>query len=361
MSFKSPVITRAVLSVFALLFISACEPSANIDDGEVKVKTRPAKLLDVGYTQDDEYLHFPAVITSPKLSTLSFEVAGVVSDVKVLESQTVKKGQILANLDARVLQTKLNAAKAEFTSANSDFKRAEKLIKQSVISKSELEQKRTTKEVKQSQLETAEKALQDAVLVAPFDGNIANISIVPRQSMQKGEAAIVILGDNAMEAVINLPGSIIATAGKKRASVNSIYLVFGFAPDQRIAAHYKEIALTADAVSQTYQVTFTFTVPENFNILPGMNANLWLKNPKKVNDNSAAILIPLTAIGVDGEQKYVWLVDRSTMLVKRQNIVIADSVGEKIKVRSGLTAGDTIVIAGISSLTSGMKVSAWSK
>lgn len=342
------------------LFISACDPHKNIPDNN-EILSKPAKLQEVGLSQKNDFLSYPAVIAAQNTSSLSFEVSGVIKELLVIEAQRVNKGDILAKLDSRDLLSKLESAQAQYDSSNSDFERAVRLMKEDAISRSELEQRRTKQNVNKAKLETAKKALQDSTLIAPFSGAIAEISITSQQAISSGKTVMTLIGGNKMEASINLPASILATALKKDNQKDTSYLVFSFSPEQRIPAQFTEVTLAADSASQTYKVTFSFSSPKNLNILPGMNATIWFEDPSNMRRTSTEISVPLTAISSDGEQKYVWVVNRETMLVSKRNITIADDIGESLQVTSGLTLGETIVVAGVSSLSAGMKVHAWSK
>jgi len=339
--------------------ISSCGSEQKNSDITSTV-ARPAKLLTITPKLIGSYLNYPATIQSQNTSSLSFEVSGVVKELKVVASQKVKKGDVLAILDSRDLKAQYESAKAQFASANSDYERALRLIKEDAISKSELEQRKSKKDINKASLVTAEKALKDTELIAPFAGNVAEIIIKEQQAVQASETAIVLLGDGLMEATINLPSSIMAKAQKQPENANSSYVSFSFSPNQKFPATFKEVELNADVNSQTYQVSFTFESPSNLNILPGMNATLWFRDPSIKNASIPKISIPLTAIGIENNKKYVWLVDQKTMMVNKKHIEIENNANEEIVVLSGLQTGDVIVMAGISSLYKDMKVRAWS-
>lgn len=349
-----------VLPFVTILFLSACTKESMQPDDTQVLESKPAKLAVIGQKASDTFLNYPATVKAENVSALSFEVSGVVKELLVVESQKVQKGDVLAKLDVRDLQAGLQSAQAKFDSANSEFERAERLIKQDAISRSVFEQRRSQRDVNQAQLDTAKKALGDAVLVAPFAGYVAEVDIKAKQAIQGGTTAITILGFGQMEATINLPASIMALADRTDEGVKTAYLLFSFAPMQRIQAEFKEANLSADNASQTYQVTFTFSPPQNMNVLPGMNATLWFQDPRH-SLTAAKVSIPIASVGIDGEQKYVWLVDPSDNTLSRRNISIRDGIGEMLVVTSGLQLGDTVVAAGISSVSAGMKVHPWSK
>lgn len=361
MQIKTSTTVLVLFSTFIVIFLAACNSDSPPLLGETEALIRPAKLLVVGQANGDHYLNYPAVIESQQLSSLSFEASGVVQEVLVVEAQKVEQGEVLARLDQRDLQANLKSARAQFDNADAEYQRAVRLIKEDAISRSELEQRKSQQDVDKSQLETAEKALQGSVLVAPYSGNIAKISIREQQAIQAGESAIAILGAGGLEASINLPSSIIAGAKNQKGPRTSSYLTLSVAPERRIPALFKEASLDADAASQTYEVTFTFEAPKDLNILPGMNATIWFKDPNQASSKTPKVSVPLTAIVTDGEQKYVWVVDRESMIVTRRNITVEDGIGANLKVSSGLGSGETIVSAGVASLSEGMQVRPWAK
>jgi RND family efflux transporter MFP subunit len=234
-------------------------------------------------------------------------------------------------------------------------------MEEDAISRSELEQRKSQHDVSKAQLNTAEKALQDSSLVAPHAGVVSRVAIKVSQVVSPGEAAIDVLGNAGLEAIINLPSSIISTARPREGRLPENYVVLDAAPGRRIPIVFKEASLEADAVSQTYEVTFTFSSPDDLNILPGMNGIVWIEDPRGSAGGSDDVSIPLTAIATDGDQKYVWVLDESTMTVSKRVVTIGVGVGTTVKVVNGLTQGETIVSAGVSALSEGTKVTPWSK
>lgn len=255
---------------------------------------------------------------------------------------------------------KVASAKAKYNNANTEYQRGLRLLKEDAISRSKVEERKANRDVAKSSVETAEKALQDSVMIAPYDSSIAKVSIKERQVVQAGNPVIDILGRGGLEAIINLPSSILARSRNREPATDS-YIVLDAASDRRIPITFKEAALEADAASQTYEVTYSFGAPEDLIILPGMNAVVWFRDPGSSTSDSHKIQIPLTAIATDGGQKYVWVVDQETMTVSKRNVVVEAGVGISIGIIDGLKSGETIVAAGVSTLSEGMKVTKWSK
>lgn len=360
MLIKRPYFNCFCLFMAAAFFLNACSSDTATDTPAAEAAPRPAKLLTIRSATRNNFLNYPAVIKAQQLSTLTFEVSGMLTELMVVESQMVKKGDVLAKLDQRNLKAKLASVKAQYDNANAEYKRAVSLMKEDAIARNVLEQRKSQWNVSKAQLDTAKKALADAVLIAPYPGAIAKVSLKKRQMVQAGKPAISILGNAGLEAVVHIPASIVAKAGNQEPATDS-YVVLNAAPERKIPIVVKEVSLEADAASQTYQVIFSFDSPKDFNILPGMNGSVWFRDPGKVYSSSSKISIPMTAVVIAGDQKYVWVVDDKTMAVSKRSIVVEVGVGATIGVVSGLSLGDTIVAAGASSLSEGSKVVRWSK
>jgi RND family efflux transporter MFP subunit len=340
--------------------MAACDSESLPDVQESEVSARPAKLLLVGHTSSSDFLNYPAVIQAQRLSRLSFEVGGTLSEVLVVEAQEVKKGEVLARLDQRDLISSRDSARAQFDNANTVYQRALRLMEEDAISRSELDQRKSQHDVSKAQLDTAEKALQDSSIIAPHAGAVSRVAVKVRQVVSSGDAAIDILDTSGLEAIINIPSSVIAAAGGRERQPES-YVVLDAAPGRRIPIVFKEASLEADAASQTYEITYTFSSPDDLIILPGMNGIVWVEDLRSSGENSDSVSIPLTAIAADGDQKYVWVLDESSMTVSKRVVTIGVGVGTTVNVVNGLTPGETIVSAGVSSLSEGMKVASWSE
>lgn len=357
---KLTKITMITSMIILASLIGGCQDKASEAPKDAQDLIRPAKLIKIGQTQTSHFLNYPAVIEVSQSSQLAFQVSGKVDTLAVRDSDEVKQGDVLAQLDKRDYQSKLNVAKAQFENSQAEYERAKQLMDTKVISKSELARKKTDFEVTQSQLVSAQKALDDTTLRAPFTGNVANVLIEPQETIQAGQTVVTLLSLAKLEAKINIPSNIILRAPKEESQAPQAYIVLDAAPNLKIDATFKELNLEADLNSQTYEVVFGFDAINDLNILPGMSATLWLEPPTKAK-KSSNIAVPLTAIGSIGEATFVWVVDEKTMEISKRDVVIKPGVGENLEVISGLTQGETIVAAGIGSLVQGAKVRAWVK
>ncbi|MEO0951250.1 MAG: efflux RND transporter periplasmic adaptor subunit, partial [Pseudomonadota bacterium] len=232
---------------------------------------RPAKLITVGTASQQRNLSFPAVVRAAQSAELTFPIPGQVVELGVLEGSEIARGAIIAKLDQRDAENNLSQAQAEYQNAESEYRRAQRLRDQDAISQSVLEQRQTQLEVRQAAVDTARKALEDTVIRAPFSGGVSRVLIEQFQNVQAKEA-IVVLQSGETEAIIDIPGQIIARIPQLE-PVNT-RVILDAAPEIEIPAVFREASGQADPNTQTYQISFTFKPPEGLLILPGMTATV---------------------------------------------------------------------------------------
>lgn len=140
-------IMKQMFIILILLALLGCAAERKVEKEE---PIRPAKLLELGSSDEISLLSYPAVIDSQEFSDLSFELGGVVQKLMVDEAQRVKAGDVLASLDSADLKSRLNSALAQLDNAKAEYERAERLFKEDAISKSELEKRKSQLDVNQA-------------------------------------------------------------------------------------------------------------------------------------------------------------------------------------------------------------------
>ncbi len=337
--------------------LTAC--SSPEDETSDVPKTRPAKLVTVSAASKTRTLSFPAVIEAENSSELTFEVNGKITTLNVLEGNEVEEGQIIAQVEARDYQNSLAQAKAQYDNAETEYQRDKRLADKGLISRRDLETRKTNRDVAKAVLDTAKKASGDTVLKAPFSGFISKILVKRYQNIQAKEP-IANLKSLGVVAIINAPADIVAR--RPQFEPTAVNVILDAAPNTALPGVFKEISGQADPATLTYEVSFKFSSPENLYVLPGMTATV--RVDFEFNDLSdivpSGMAVPVAAVVAEGDNLFVWRVDKETMEISKTPIVTGMGMSQKdVIVTSGLNNGDLIVAAGGSFLHSGMRVRAW--
>ena len=210
----------AVLAVAAYLILAA--PSASTDDAAIEAHVVP----------------------------VSAKVAGHVARVLVEDNQQVKAGDVLAELDPRDFQTRLDQAKAKVASdravsakTEADFKRAQALFARDEASKQELEHEQAAADGAKADLAQSEAALRQAELdlsytkiAAPENGRVTRKSIEPGGYVSIGQAMLALV-PNDVWVVANFKETQLT---RMRSGQPAEIRVDAY-PDQRLRGHVDSI------------------------------------------------------------------------------------------------------------------------
>ncbi|MEM6635333.1 MAG: efflux RND transporter periplasmic adaptor subunit [Pseudomonadota bacterium] len=348
---KTFFVTLIGLSISAPLFAQQDE------DTEFEPVPRPAKLIDVVEFDPTLSLVLPAEIEPSLKAVLTLQVGGLLVELPVAEGQPVSEGDLIAKVDSTELENTYNTAITELADAEDEYNRAEQLFESNTISRVSLDRAERELDIAQLALDTSRKQLEDATLLAPFDGVISEVNVEQFQTVSAATAVVNLQSLDNYEAFVSVPASSIANSAE--VEIVETTLVLDVAPLLEIPAQFKYIAPQADPSTQTYEVRFEFEPPEGLIVLPGMSGEMRATATVPVAEDASIVDVPLSAIMFDGSETFVWRVEPDAMTVSRIPITVGEAVGEYLPVTAGLAVGDTIVAAGASYLAEGQEIRRW--
>jgi membrane fusion protein (multidrug efflux system) len=150
--------------------------------------------------------------------TLGFEVAGRVVEINFDQGDRVKKGQVLARLDDRILRARRSETAARLELAASDLRRTQNLKQRGIgaVTDAALQDDLTEMALAKAQHEMAVKNLEDAALVAPIDGRISKRLINTGETVNPHEPAFEIVEVDRLLLVLGVPESDLTSIEARR-------------------------------------------------------------------------------------------------------------------------------------------------
>jgi len=307
---------------------------------------------------------FPGEIRARQESPLSFRVGGKLLRREVDAGQRVRRGQVLAELDAadfalqaRASQAQLAAAEAELVRARDELTRFQALAAQQLVSRSALDQQAAAFKAAQGQVNAA-RANSDvlgnqsgyAQLRAPADGVIASREAEAGQVVAAGQTIFNLAADGAREVAIALPEATRADyAVGQRVDVE-----LWTRPGTRLPGTLREIAAAAEPQTRTYaaRVSLDGSVPGD--VILGQSARVYSRAGR-----AGTLQLPLAALqrGAQGRAS-VWVVDPATRTLKAVAVTTGPYGSDNVPVLEGVSAGDWVVAAGGHLLRDGQAVTA---
>lgn len=292
---------------------------------------------------------------------LSAQVSGPVTAVTGRPGDAVKTGDTLVQIDVRNLELTLaqqqasaDAARAQLDLARSKLNRSIALADRSLTSESELEASKASVDnlaaslaASEAQVAAAKVAIENARILAPFDGVIAARSVEPGQVVGGGTPLMTLVDMSVleMEAFASIVDSDQIAVGQKVALTID---------GQTAATAEAEVSRIAPVGTQnTRQLPVYLTLTNHDGKLRG---GMFAIGRIVVGEQKDAIAVPVSALRRDSEGDFVLKVVEGKAV--RQAIAIGSrwDGGRVLEIASGLAQGDTVIVADLSQIEPGTPV-----
>lgn len=361
------IFMRILFCVFCLALTACSEPEK--ENAEV---IRAIAWTKVEPTNNLQVRRLSGVIHAVEATNLSFQVGGRAELVKVKLGDTVKAGDVLAQLEQRSFLLKkqsstanLQKAKASLVEAKNDYERYAQLLTKGLISQSGYDKSKSAFETALSavdlattELEISRKDIQDSVLTAPYNGKITKRILEPSMQVSAGQSVLEIEGDNGLEVQIMMPETLLNNIVKS-SEVSIQYPAFALQHSIGIITEIGTRAQTANAFPVTVLITDPFV-----QLRAGMTAEVdFVFNGGGITQyKGLTFRIPITALGNKiGQETFVYVFDSETKTIKQRQVQIENIAHNDVLISSGLSEGEIIAIAGISFLRDGQSVNLFDK
>lgn len=344
-----------------LLLFTGCFEEEKVVEEKVKIKT--VKIIDLNNVSGLRKSHsYPALIHSLQDSTMAFEVSGKITKFYYEEGDFVKKGSVVAKLDDTIYKANYNAALSDLKQSQIDYKRYKSLFATKSIAKRDLEKVKQELDLNRANFNIAKKRLEDAKLVAEFDGVMAKKLVNDFERITEKQPVIRLQDNSAYKVKFSVPENDILQSNQKLNKESIMKKLKFFVnvgnTDKKITAKFFDITTTAEEVSRTFEVTLKIDKQENQNILPGMTANVSVTKVGKVD---TTIFVPINALFTDESRNaFVWTVDDKN-IVHKQSVKTGNMLKDSIEIKEGLIKSSKVVTSGVRFLNENDKVKVYKK
>lgn len=360
-----------------------------------------------------------ALLEGQRDITIAAEIGGTIARLYVDDGSRVKAGQLLAELDHTQLdanvastQAQLDGARAQLAIAKSatrpqqlaqaqaaldqaqaaldlaqkNYDRQLELFQAGVISKAAIDAAETQLKQAQSAYDAARQALslakegartediqaaqavvdglaaaltiardaqRKAYIKAPFSGQVTSVLPEEHEMVAPGQALMGIVDDSKMELAVGVSGEIITKLAVGQQVDVAIEALNG-----SVSGKVKAIGVKGDAVSGTFPVKITLD-NTNGRLLSGMVGSVTLPTATK----RGVIVLPRDAVLYmkDGTYAMVAVNEGGRTVARSRKIEIGLDAGQFLEIKSGLAAGEELIVTGMKSVFDGDPVKVTAK
>lgn len=355
------------------------EQAKKLEDLPLPVKVTPAQKGQLIIK-----LKAPGEAVTSKKINMKADIAGIVKRLNVEESQHVKQGELLVELDDREYRLELDRVEASrlkvlsellvekrfaeseeepphsnkqiVQKAKEEFEKAREFYQKGLISRKDFEEASAQYELaliesgeKKEEILAASKGLTQAVIevkrakinlektriLAPFSGIITDIKISPQEHLTSGRELFTLVNISQIQVHVKVLESEIGRIKVGR----EVVIRFSAYPEKVFKGKVKAISPVINPEDKTCNVIVEVANPEE-EIKPGMHAEVEI--PAEIHKDR--LLIPQEAVLVRAGRKLAFVVENG--LAKWRYIKVGLENEDYAEVLEGVKEGELVIIEG---------------
>lgn len=320
--------------------------------GEPKAAAVPVTVQPVEAQTFDHYLEVQGKIDFDQNVTVSPKVPGVLTSVRVQQGDRVSKGQVLATIDASVLETTEQELRTGLELATTIYEKQKRLWDQKIGTEIQFLTAKNNKESLERRLATLRQQKDQYYIKAPISGVVDEFNPKVGEAVSPGSplpvARIVNTANMEVDAEISE-----ANAGK----INKGDEALVYLPDlkQEFPATVTTVSQAINTMSRAFPIELA--IKNNSvkgNLRPNMIAIVKVKDYTKPQ----AMVVPVNVVQKDesGDFVYVAAEEGNQKVVRKKKVVTGLSYAGKSEVTKGLALNDRIITAGYQNLNEGQPI-----
>lgn len=369
---------KKVTYLLLLLLVATAESGCGGKSGEqagggsaAQAVVKGATVTEIAATSMPETIELVGTVRARTSAAVAARVAGSVALIRVREGDRVKRGELLARLDARenlataaVASAGLEDARHALDEAVSrkkladiTFERYQRLFNEQAVTRHEFDLKQTEKELAaqgvaraEARLTQARESSRGAGTVADYTRIIAPISgVVTAKHADLGSSVFpsqpifTIEDEGSYQLELSLPESLLVkvkTGLKVRVTLDAI--------PGALTLPIAEIVPAADPYSRT----FTAKIPLK---MKGLKSGMFGRAAIPVGAVNNVLMVAKTAVVERGALTSIWVMDRER-IARMRLVKVGKSIGDRVEILSGLSPGELVVTAGGEKVSEGARV-----
>ncbi len=337
---------NALLTLIAVAMMLLSTGCSNQEEKTKNAAPMSVRSEVVHPSSDIDTKSYIGIVEEELAISVGFATSGTISKVCVSEGQTVKKGQLIAELDKTQAENMLAMAKAQMEQANDAYKRLKQLHDNNSLPEMEWVEVQSKVQQAEASLDMAKKSLEDCSVYAPQNG------IIGKGVMNVGEVVLpalpvakILVIDN-VKVRTSIPEKEIAGITSASASQITLDALTG----QTFAGGKIEKCIDANNSTHTYDIKVNVKNSER-QLLPGMVAHVQIHQATL----QEVITVPITSVRKNANGEYfVWT--NKGGKAHRTTVTTGDATGNRIVVLTGLQQDDVVITEGYQKLSEGMEV-----
>lgn len=337
---------QGILScLLALALLSACQPTEDAAHAPRAAKAHLVSVAIVGEEAVSETVIRTGTLRARRVVRLHSQENGQIMSAPYFAGDEVREGELVVQLDDRLLKAELRKAEANREQAEANLARIKRLSGKKLISEDERLRAETAVQVARAEESLLNTRLDYTRIRAPFDGVVTERMVEPGDAVPSYAHLLTVEDPASLFTEVTV--SELVLPGLQKDDVVSVRIdALG---ERYFPGRVERIHPNVDPRSRLGVVEVALH-PVPAGAQAGQLCRVVIEGQPQ-----ARRVIPLTALRRDTRGPYVFRVDESST-ARRTSVETGLFFDQQIEVIAGLNDGDRIVTTGFLGLDDGMTV-----
>lgn len=307
-------------------------------------KATPVTVKELIPSPFQSFISVQASVTGDENVVANSQASGVIQSIHVNTGQYVRKGQVLATLDAASVEQQIKAQEAQLTLTKQLYEKQSKLWNQNIGSEVQLLQAKANYESSQKQYEALLAQRDMYRIKAPISGTVDAIGVkVGEQAGPGTMTGIRIVSIAKLKAIASLGENYIGKVHKG----DQVILEFT-ETETVINSKISYVSKSVNEISRAFDVEVWLGSRDD--VRPNMSGKMKILN----YENSTALTLPVAAVQNTADGQMVFIVENG----KAKSVIVKTgrTSNGNIEIVSGLDAGDKVIVEGYTEVDNGRAV-----
>ena len=296
------------------------------------------------------YVEVQGVVDGDQNVAVSPQTPGIVTAVYVTEGSNVKKGQVMAELDAVVLKQSLVELRTQLDLANNLFEKQKALWAKNIGSEIQFLQAKTNKEGLENKIKTLQGQIDMARVISPISGTVESMPLKVGQMASPGQPTSAVRVINMNSAKIKADVS--ENYSSKIENGNKVMVRF---PDlgKEIESNLSFVSRFIDPTNRTFQVECKI---KSGDVVLRANMIAYVKIKDYMNEKAFCIPVNYVQTNKDGKFLYVAVQKANQWVASKRQVKQGMDYNGVAEILEGLSEGDKVVSSGYQNLNEGTQI-----
>lgn len=340
----------AMVMLAALSLQGCMDHAAGNDQGKAEeAEQEPAIPVEAATVANGDVAAFysgTATLEADEQAMVVAQITGVVLDIYAEEGDFVEAGQVLARVETDRYRLEVEKAQAALKRLETDYQRKKELFDKELVSADDFERVSAELQAQKAAFDLARLDLEFTSIRAPLSGYVSERLVRAGNLVKLHDPVYRITSYDPLLAVLHVPERELSVLRNGL----EVSMLLDAWPGEAFSGEIIRISPVIDPGTGTFRVTARVNDHDQM-LKPGLFGRIEILYDLHEN----VPVIPRSAVITEDESSHVFVVDGTGSVIRRSVELGYERAG-LIEVRGGVSSGETVVTAGKSSLSDGVKV-----